>query len=367
MRTRNSPTTGAALLVMACLAGMVRADQPGETERRDIPAALAPLEFLVGSWKGRGVLKNNPAERFRGWDEIHTWAWVFAKGKPVALVVSLRGGKLFERATLTHDDSRNRYRLDGKAAGQSIAFEGNLDSSGKLLTLQRNGKSGLERLTIRANSNYVRYTIVLEDKEEGAVLFKPRIEVGLTKEGESFAAGSTVAARAVCIVTGSAASMTVSYQGQTYPICCTGCRDEFNDNPEKYLKKLSLKAAENSATGQARPARVSRFEDAFAGDVPETGPKPAAKMTEKRAAEASSTTADAAPEKTAKDEKAKAKVPTAAQLATRAATWLSMARNLEKSGKTAAALGYYRRIVKECPGTPSVKAANDRIKALSKP
>ena len=70
---------------MVCLAGVVRADQPGDTASRDIPAALAPLEFLVGSWKGRGVLKNNPAERFRGWDETHTWAWVFAKGKPVAL------------------------------------------------------------------------------------------------------------------------------------------------------------------------------------------------------------------------------------------------------------------------------------------
>ena len=139
--------------------------------------------------------------------------------------------------------------------------------------------------------------MVLEDKEEGAVLFKPRIEVGLTKEGESFAAGSTVAARAVCIVTGSAASMTVSYQGQTYPICCTGCRDEFNDNPEKYLKKLSLKAADTSATGktgQPKPARVSRFEDAFAGDVPEPEAKPAAKMTEKQAAEATGkATADA--------------------------------------------------------------------------
>jgi hypothetical protein len=76
---------------------------------------------------------------------------------------------------------------------------------------------------------------------------------------------------------------------------------------------------------------------------------------------------DVAPEKAAKDEKTKTKALTAAQLATRASTWLSMGRNLEKSGKTAAALENYRRIVKECPGTPSVKTANERIKALSKP
>jgi YHS domain-containing protein len=285
--------------------------------------------------------------------------------------VSIRGGKLFDHATLTHDNSQDRYRLEGKTAGQTIAFGGNLDASGKLLTLQRKGKAGQEQLKIRANSNYVRYTLTLEDKEEGAALYKPRIEVGLTKEGESFAAGSTVAARAVCIVTGSSASMTVAYQGQTYPICCTGCRDEFNDNPEKYLKKLSLKAADTSATGktgQPKPARVSRFEDAFAGDVPEPEAKPAAKMTDKRPAEApDKTAADPAPGKAAKDDKPKAKGPAAAERASRASTWLTMGRNLEKSGRTAAALEYYRRIVKECPGTPSVKAATERIKALSKP
>jgi YHS domain-containing protein len=180
-----------------------------------------------------------------------------------------------------------------------------------------------------------------------------------------------VVARAVCIVTGSAASMTVSYQGQTYPICCTGCRDEFNENSEKYLKKLSLKAADPSATGktgQPRPARVSRFEDAFAGDVEEPEAKPAAKMTEKSSSEASSKPGtDAAAEKAANNEKATTKLPTSAQLSKRASTWLSMARNLEKSGKTAAALEYYRRIVKECPGTPSLKTATERIKALAKP
>src|SRR3954452_12111245 len=101
MRTRYFQRLGATLLKISGLAGLVRADQPGETESRHIPAALAPLEFLVGSWEGRGVLKNNPAERFRGWDETHTWAWVFAKGNPVALSVSTQGGKLFERATLT--------------------------------------------------------------------------------------------------------------------------------------------------------------------------------------------------------------------------------------------------------------------------
>jgi YHS domain-containing protein len=29
--------------------------------------------------------------------------------------------------------------------------------------------------------------------------------------------------------------MRVSYKGKTYYVCCTGCRDAFNDDPVKYI------------------------------------------------------------------------------------------------------------------------------------
>ena len=58
----------------------------------------------------------------------------------------------------------------------------------------------------------------------------------------------------------------MQYQGQSFPICCTGCRDEFNENPEKYIKKASL-MAQSRGKAKAAPAQVSRFEDAFSGDV----------------------------------------------------------------------------------------------------
>jgi YHS domain-containing protein len=37
-------------------------------------------------------------------------------------------------------------------------------------------------------------------------------------------------------VSGGAANIAVSYKGKTYYVCCTGCKDEFNANPEKYTK-----------------------------------------------------------------------------------------------------------------------------------
>jgi hypothetical protein len=39
-----------------------------------------------------------------------------------------------------------------------------------------------------------------------------------------------------CIVTGGLGTIAVSYKGQTYHVCCSGCRDAFNDDPEKFIK-----------------------------------------------------------------------------------------------------------------------------------
>jgi YHS domain-containing protein len=32
--------------------------------------------------------------------------------------------------------------------------------------------------------------------------------------------------------------MPVTYKGKTYYVCCTGCRDAFKENPEKYIKEF---------------------------------------------------------------------------------------------------------------------------------
>jgi YHS domain-containing protein len=359
-----------------------------DSQGRDIPAALAPFEYLVGRWKGQGMPKDNSAQQFRGWPESHAWAWIFTKGKPTGMSVAIEGGKVLAAGKLTYDADRKRYHLEGtepKPGGGPIVFEGALDRLGKTLVLDEVGHApsagthrGSLRLSVRPNSNFIRYTMGLDRKEPGAVQFRHAIEVGLTREGESFAAGSASGAdRPKCIVTGGAATMTLTYQGRTFPICCTGCRDEFNESPEKYLKKAALIAASpgaKSKTDQPAPSRVSRFEDAFAGDVVD-----APAMKEKRPS-----TGGAAKTKTAKAEPTsdadEAKTPGASKSASRkgtekpaasqpfarAASLLRIGQNLEKSGKADAALGYYKRIVKDYADTPAAKTAKQRIKALDK-
>jgi YHS domain-containing protein len=332
------------------------------TSGTDLPPSLASLEYLIGQWKGPGVPKDNPSQRFRGWNETHSWAWIFAKGKPVGLSVTIEGGKIISKGTLKYDEARKLYLLEGDEpgdAGKHVEYAGKFDASGKLLTLERADASGTRRILLRPNANYIRYTMNAERKSPGSSKFSPLVEVGVTKEGESFAAGSTTVERAKCIVTGGAAAMTVTYQGQSYPICCSGCLEEFNDNPKKYLDKLALKMKDGNqadAAGPARTARIGRNEDAFgggeseeqAGDAPET--KETSSKEEKQA--------KTGEEKSAKSGKESQKA------ASRAATALRLAENLEKSGKTETALKSYRQVIKDFPGTVQAKTAAARVKAL---
>jgi YHS domain-containing protein len=368
-----------AFVTTLCFLGSAGGD---EASPRDIPAPFTPFEYLVGSWKGQGVPKDNPAKQFRGWTETHTWAWVFAQGKPAGLTLTIDGGKILASGKLTYDPGRRLYRLDAvepRPLSEKLTFEGTIDKTGKYLVLDhvsaggKAGKSpGTLRLSIWPNANFIRYTMAHDLKEAGSVQFTHVIEVGLTKDGESLAGASTSSERPRCIVTGGAATMTMSYQGRTFPICCTGCRDEFNDNPEKYIKKASLMLSSEGAkarSGQPSATRVSRFEDAFAGDVvdlpsaTDRAPSGASKPMTKAGPSAASTAADQ--EKSVAATAAKKDAPLAAtKQATRAASLLKLGQNLEKSGRTTAALGYYRQVVKEFAKTPAAKTAAERLKSL---
>jgi YHS domain-containing protein len=374
----------ATSLASAPTIGFVEAKGADEAGPCGIPAPFAPLEYLIGRWHGQGIPKDNPAKQFRGWTERHTWAWFFAHGKPAGLTLTIEGGKVLASGKLTYDPARRVYRLDGrepKPLAGPLSFEGALDKTGKYLELDHvaaNTKSarpsGTLRLSIWPNANFIRYSMAHDLRDAGAVQFTRLIEVGLTRDGESLAAGATAAEQAKCIVTGGAANMTFSYQGRTFPICCTGCRDEFNENPEKYIKKASLLLDAQAARAKSSPpAPARRLEDAFAKDVtdPSSTEKQPPASSNKSAAKPEST-ADPSPAESnntsprASSKKDGEKSP-AAKAASRAASLLKLGQNLDKSGKTTAALSYYRRVVKEYPETPAAKTAAARIKALDKP
>jgi len=341
-------------------AAKLSADDDKPAGGREIPPRFAPLEYLIGSWKGQGVSRDDPALKFRGWPETHSWAWSFADGKPAGMTLRAEGSKLLSTAALTFDDDRQIFRLKAEPTGpkkEPTVYEGTLDESGKLLTLDRVGLDADEpgeRLTLRPNANSIRYTLAIERRAPRSTRYSRSIEVGLTKEGETFAAGSSATEAPKCLITGGAATLTVAYKGRTYPICCSGCRDEFLENPEKYVKKASLRASSSASDdkpAKPTPARPRRSDDPFADDVAEDKMDEPAKTHDQKPAPKDQPDSPPAKDSTVD----------------RAASLLRVAQNLEKIGKTAAALENYREILEDYPDSPSAKTARARVKALSKP
>jgi YHS domain-containing protein len=207
-----------------------------------VPERLKPLEPLVGSWKGQAIPAARPTD---GWTERHVWAWVFDHGTPSALSLTVEGGKAIKSARLTPEEGDRAFVLAVQPIeGDVVQYRGTIDAKGQTLTLERPASTAQDqdRVVIRLNQNGIRYTWFEERKPRRAPQFKRMLMANLGKEGETFAASSKADSLPRCILTGGAATMTVTHQGKSYPVCCTGCRDEFLANPDKYLAKMAPQA-----------------------------------------------------------------------------------------------------------------------------
>ena len=75
-------------------------------------------------------------------------------------------------------------------------------------------------------------------------------EVGSTRKGSSFA--KNAASGPECVVTGGLGTIAVEHDGKTYFVCCGGCRDLFNEDPEGVLADYrERKAAERARSNRA--------------------------------------------------------------------------------------------------------------------
>ena len=174
------------------------------------------------------------------WTETVTWEWQF-KGDDAWLTATFDKGKHFARGELRHVPARDGFELKlTTVAKEELTYAGQL--KGKQLTLERPLPDGkvVERLTFNLlHDNRITYR--LETRPASGTALTKKYLVGLTKEGEPFA--DVGRSERECIVSGGLGTIAVSYEGKTYYVCCSGCRDEFNANPEKYVKEFKAKKA----------------------------------------------------------------------------------------------------------------------------
>jgi hypothetical protein len=202
--------------------------------------ALQPFNDLIGSWRGTATpagTKQEQQDNF--WTETITWEWQF-KDKDAWLSVAFDKSKHFTSGTLRYVPDKDRYTLTLITLGkEEKAFTGKLDD--KKLTLEgaADGKGDVDRIVITMLHDN-RHIYALDRKKAERTSFSNVFKVGATREGVAFAAGD---GKPECIVSGGLGTRPVTYMGQTYYVCCSGCATEFNADPARYVKEFEAKKA----------------------------------------------------------------------------------------------------------------------------
>jgi hypothetical protein len=223
----------AILIVLSCAAAAA-SEKPAKRTPVD---ALRPFNDLIGAWRAAGTPEGTRDEQRRGfWTESISWSWQF-KGQDAFLKAVIEKGKHFAKAELHFLPKKELYQLVLTTPSKDLlTFEGTLKDN--VLTAERKDDSRNETQRIVVSMFHgTRFLYRYEVKPEGRASFTKVYSVGCTKEGVAFAGPGDNSPE--CVVSGGLGKIKVSYKGQTYYVCCTGCQEAFKDDPEKYLKEFA--------------------------------------------------------------------------------------------------------------------------------
>jgi hypothetical protein len=237
---------GGLLLGLILAAAAAEATKPASGAKEK----LAALQFLVGDWKGVGQLQRGSISG--AWREKVGWAWQFGD-KETALSAAFDEGKYFSKAQVSSADKPGEFLLRATPAGggAEVLYLGQQDAEQKLIfTSEKAAEGAPARISMRIVANGARLLVLYEKRTSGNQ-FARLGEVGYTRVGSGFGQGSS---GRECVITGGLGTIAVMFEGQTYYVCCTGCRDYFNDNPAKAIAEYKeRKAAEKAEREKNQP------------------------------------------------------------------------------------------------------------------
>ncbi len=219
----------------------------------DVIAALKPLQIVMGKWEG--VFSKG------GIGESHDWVWDLQTDKKYpALALSVPEGNYFTRARITFDPASEKYRMETVDTEKIVRqFEGGWEAEpadvpgddGK--TLNRTFKL---KLTELPGTNEDRWEFVFSQQDNNryqmrasrargtSPRFVLRNVLGSQRSGTSFAQASDDYGDRTCVISQGLGTISVSYQGKSYYVCCSGCKAAFEDDPEMWIARFEEMMAE---------------------------------------------------------------------------------------------------------------------------
>ncbi len=234
------------LALLFCSAAV--AEKADDDKRRQQLSAdkkrLAPIQSYVGSWRGVGIPERGKSEG--AWGEEAKWAWSFDNDR-AAIVFDITDGVIYKSGRITPADKADHYHFTGTLPdGKTMEkFTGSINEEGQLVfTTDTRIKDRPAQIALRTVARGARLIILYSKPSPvGGNDLVRLAEVGYTRKGSGFGVAQK---DNECVVTGGEGDIKVEYQGKTYYVCCTGCLDEFKENPGKIMAEFRQRKEEEA-------------------------------------------------------------------------------------------------------------------------
>lgn len=203
--------------------------KPGQPS--DAAAALKPFNSLVGSWRGVGQLQRG--SRVGAWIETVTCEWNFSDKSP-QIVLTADKGRQFRKLVLNWDAPSGKVVLVQHLEDGIRTYRGDIPEQWpeRMTLVTDEEDQTVFRCTIQQLSD-IRCTLLFEQRSSASGSFRRIAGIGYTRAGERLAVAG--GGQRVCIVTGGLGTIAVTHKGQTYYVCCQGCVQAFNNNPDAII------------------------------------------------------------------------------------------------------------------------------------
>lgn len=211
--------------------------------------ALQPMQVMLGKWRG------TTNQKFKGFSAVEEleWIWDFRtnRAQPALIVKSdkspyIREGRLtyLPQEQLFQFTVKNpegvQHVLKGKFEREPDEFTGDDNKPQRTykLVLTEAEPEGDEAWKVSLDQQENNRYLVQLSRKRGTGNFQLADTVGTQRLGTSFAASDEDYGDRKCIISGGLGTSTVSYNGKTYWVCCSGCQAAFNDDPKRWLAKM---------------------------------------------------------------------------------------------------------------------------------
>ncbi|TWT58541.1 YHS domain protein [Thalassoglobus neptunius] len=204
--------------------------------------ALESLNEMIGEWRGTGQLRRG--SNSGAWRQSGQFEWDFSSESP-AIRYIVNDGKLTTSASITWSRTEKFSLQLLQPDGTKRTYRGDWDE-GKLVVISKPDDDGIRYRITLTPLNEKRLLVLHEKTSPSGSSFFRIAEVGNTRAGTRLAIPG--GGMRECVVTGGTAQTAVTHNGETYYVCCTGCKQAFEDDPEGIIADFKSRLSERLKT-----------------------------------------------------------------------------------------------------------------------